>query len=252
MRHLDFSPYFVRFARALLETRMPRTTIGLVVRCAALACVLAGLFAQTARAQTEQQALVDRATLTVQEMLTPGEGKDARSLLRRAHGAMICPRVFKAAFLIGGGGGSCVMVGRVANGWTGPAFYGMGGGGIGFQAGLTDSEVIIIVLTEKGLRALLDSQFKFGASADLAIATLGAGVQGATSAGFNADIVSYSRSRGLFAGVSLEGSLISSRSDWNQIYYGRPLAAQQIVLENGGNNPAAAPLRETLARFSGE
>ncbi len=235
---------------------MFRNTLALAFRGTALACVLAGLIAPAASrralAQTEQQALVDRATLTVQEMLTPDDGKDARSLLRRAQGAMICPRVFKAAFLIGGGGGSCVMVGRVANGWSDPAFYGMGGGGIGFQAGLTDSEVIIIVLTEKGLRALLDSQFKFGAGADLAIATLGAGVQGATSAGFSADIVSYAKSRGLFAGISLEGSLISSRSDWNQIYYGRPLAAQQIVLGNEGNNPAAAPLRETMARFSGE
>jgi lipid-binding SYLF domain-containing protein len=109
---------------------------------------------------------------------------------------------------------------------------------------------MFIVLTDKGLQALLDSQFKFGADASIAVATIGAGVSGATTAALRADIVAFAQARGLFAGISLEGSLISSRSDWDQAYYGKPLAAQQIVNGGEGQNPGAEPLREMLARYS--
>jgi lipid-binding SYLF domain-containing protein len=219
-----------------------------------LACSLAFMLAAVpfaARAQTEQQTLVDRSTLAIQDMLSDPPESDARNLLKRSKGVMVCPRVFKAGFIFGGQGGSCVMVGRLATGWTGPAFYGMGAGSFGLQIGIQDSEIMFIILTEKGLHALLDSQFKIGADMGVAIATLGAGVSGSTTAAFNADIVAFARSRGLYAGVSLDGSMIGSRSEWNLAYYGKPLAAQQIVLQGEGSNPGAEPLREMLARFAG-
>ena len=205
-----------------------------------------------AQAQTEQQALVDRSTLAIQELLNDtSANSDARQLMRNARAVMICPRVFKAGFILGGQGGGCVMVGRLQTGWTDPAFYGFGSGSIGLQIGIQDAEVLMIVRTEKGVRALLDSQFKIGADAGISFVTLGAGVQGATTAAFRADIVAYSKSRGLYAGISLDGGLLGARTEWNQAYYGQPLAAQQIVLEGQGNNPGADPLRETLARYSG-
>jgi lipid-binding SYLF domain-containing protein len=215
-----------------------------------LALMLA-LLPLAARAQTEQQTLVDRSTLAVQDMLADPPESDARTLLRRSKGVMVCPRVFKAGFIFGGQGGGCIMVGRLATGWTGPAFYGMGAGSFGLQIGIQDSEILFIILTEKGLHALLDSQFKIGADLGVAIATIGAGVSGSTTAAFNADIVAFARSRGLYAGVSLDGSMIGARSEWNQAYYGKPLAAQQIVLQGEGSNPGAEPLREMLARFAG-
>ena len=205
-----------------------------------------------AQAQTEQQALVDRSTLAIQELLNDtSANSDARQLMRNARAVMICPRVFKAGFILGGQGGGCVMAGRLQTGWTDPAFYGFGSGSIGLQIGIQDAEVLMIVRTEKGVRALLDSQFKIGADAGISFVTLGAGVQGATTAAFRADIVAYSKSRGLYAGISLDGGLLGARTEWNQAYYGQPLAAQQLVLEGQGNNPGADPLRETLARYSG-
>lgn len=205
-----------------------------------------------AQAQTEQQALVDRSTLAIQELLNDtSSNSDARQLMRNARAVMICPRVFKAGFILGGQGGGCVMAGRLQTGWTDPAFYGFGSGSIGLQIGIQDAEVLMIVRTEKGVRALLDSQFKIGADAGISFVTLGAGVQGATTAAFRADIVAYAKSRGLYAGISLDGGLLGARTEWNQAYYGQPLAAQQIVLEGQGNNPGADPLRETLARYSG-
>ena len=184
-------------------------------------------------------------------MLGDKNASEARNLMRKSKGVLVCPRIFKAGFIVGGQGGGCVMAGRTANGWSSPAFYGLGSGSIGFQIGVQDAQIIFIVLTEKGLQALLDSQFKIGADASVAVATLGAGVSGSTTAALNADIVAFAATRGLFAGVSIDGSLISSRSDWNQEYYGKPMAAQQIVINGQGSNPGADPLREILSRYSG-
>ncbi len=216
-----------------------------------LIAAMLALLPLAARAQTEQQTLVDRATLAVQEMLGDDASSDARSLIRRARGALICPRVFKAGFFFGGQGGECVMVGRLQSGWTPPAFYGMGSGSFGLQIGIQDAEILFIVLTEKGLHALLDSQFKIGGDAGISVATVGAGVSGSTTAALRADVVAFARSRGLYIGISLDGSLISQNSAWNQAYYGHAMAAQQIVLQGDGANPGAEPLREMMGRFSG-
>jgi lipid-binding SYLF domain-containing protein len=217
---------------------------------AALLALMLPLAGCAGSSPTDQQTLVDRATLTVQEMLGTSGTTDARSLMRKAKGVLVCPQVFKAGFFLGGQGGGCVMSGRNEQGWSGPAFYGLGSGSFGLQFGVQDAQIIFIVLTEKGLQALLDSQFKIGADASVAVATIGVGISGSTTAALNADIVAYSSTRGLFAGISLDGTLISTRSDWNQAYYGQPTAAQQIVISHDGNNPGADPLREMLARFS--
>ncbi len=220
---------------------------------AALALIgLSACSSGTAEAGNPQQALVDRATLTLEDLLSPASGTDWRDALARAKGVMICPRIFKVGFLIGGSGGDCVMLARDGNGgWSAPAFFAMGSGSLGFQAGIQDSEFIMMILTRRGLDAVLDSQFKFGADAGLTFATLGATVEGATTAAMRADIVAYSHSRGLFAGVALNGSILSSDTGWDQAYYGQALAARQIVLEAQVNNPGANPLRAMLTRFGG-
>jgi hypothetical protein len=104
-------------------------------------------------------------------------------------------------------------------------------------------------MTEKGLNAVMDSQFKLGANASIALFTLGAGVQGSTTAAVGADIIAFASSRGLYGGVSIEGSIMSIRSDWNRAYYGQPYSARQIVVEMQGANPGADPLREILTRY---
>jgi lipid-binding SYLF domain-containing protein len=204
----------------------------------------------TAHAQSEQQELVDRATLAAQNMLNDRDGKDAQYVLRRARAVMICPQIFRAGFLLGGQGGSCVLVARDGAGsWSAPAFYGMGGGSIGFQAGVQDAEVMLLIMSDKGLSAVMDNQFKLGADATATFVDLGGGIEGATTAALRADIVGFTRARGLYAGVSISGSLLSSKSEWNQAYYGRPMAAQQIVISMEATNPAADPLRQVLIRY---
>ncbi|MBE9606637.1 lipid-binding SYLF domain-containing protein [Acetobacteraceae bacterium H6797] len=208
-----------------------------------------GAFAQAA----EEQSLVDRSTLTVNEMMGTGDQsitRDAQSLLQRARAVLICPRVFRAGLILGGEGGSCVLAARDGAGsWSSPAFYGMGSGSIGFQIGVQDAQVMVMIMNDKGLKAVLDSQFTIGADASIAVATLGAGVQGATTAAVGADIVTYARTRGLFAGISLSGSIIGSRSNSNQAYYGQSLSARQIVVDMAAHNPGSDPLRGALMRF---
>ena len=212
--------------------------------------LLSLLLPGAAHAQGEQQMLVDRATLAAQEMLNNRDGTDAQGVLRRARAVMICPQIFRAGFLLGGQGGSCVLTARDGAGsWSSPAFYGLGGGSIGFQAGVQDAQVMLFIMNDRGLKAVMDSQFKLGADASATFVDLGGGVEGATTAALRADIVGFTRARGLFAGISLGGTLMSSKSDWDQAYYGRLVGPQQIVIGMEASNPAADPLREVLGRF---
>ncbi len=199
-----------------------------------------------------EQTLVDRATLTVQDMMTQNVSQDPKTLLRRAKGAMICPRMFKAGFFFGGEGGSCVLLARSGNGtWSYPTFYDIGSGSFGFQFGIQDSQLLLLIMTNRGLAAVMDSQVRLGGNASVAVATVGMGIQGATTAAIGADIVAFAAARGLFGGVSLEGGVMSARVDENQAYYGQPLAPRQIVLQMQGINPGADPLREILTRYGG-
>lgn len=215
--------------------------------------LISGLpLARPARAQATQQALVDRATLAVQDIMTGPHGADGVNLLKQARAVMVCPRLFKAGFILGGSGGDCVLVARAGGGsWSDPAFFSMGSGSIGLQAGVQDSELVMIIRTERGLNALLNSHFKVGADASVAIATIGGGIQGATSSWLHADIVALSRNRGLFAGASLDGSILSSDPGWNQGYYGADYSTRQIIIDMKANNPGANPLRAMLSRFGG-
>jgi lipid-binding SYLF domain-containing protein len=135
---------------------------------AVLALLVAACSAST---QGEQQSLVDRATLTVQDMMTQTVSQDPQNLLRRAKAVMICPRIFKAGFFFGGEGGNCVLLARAGNGtWSYPAFYTIGSGSFGFQFGIEDNQLIMMILTQRGLNAVLDSQLKLGANAGIAVA----------------------------------------------------------------------------------
>lgn len=197
-----------------------------------------------------EQTLVDRAALSLQEMMTQTVSQDPKIMLRRAKAVMICPRVFKAGFFVGGEGGSCVMLARSANGtWSYPTFYDIGSGSFGFQFGVQDSQLVLMIMTNRGLDAVMDSQVRLGANVSVAVASIGAGVAGSTTAAVGADIIAFAEARGLFGGVSLEGGVMSARVDENQSYYGQPFAARQIVMQMQARNPGADPLREVLTRY---
>jgi lipid-binding SYLF domain-containing protein len=218
----------------------------------ALAALGLALAPRDARAQAEEQALVDRATLSLGEVFDIGDlSADARSLLGRARAVMVCPRVIRGGFVIAGQGGDCVLVARDGGGsWSSPAFYTMGGGSIGFQVGIQDAQVVMLIMNDKALDAVLDSQFRVGGDAGVALGTLGRGIAGSTTAAVGADIVTIARARGLFAGVSLDGNILSARSSAMRAYFGRDVSARQVVVGMEAHNPAADPLRAALMRLA--
>lgn len=210
------------------------------------------VFPLLARAQSAQQALVDRAALSVQDMFAVPNPSQPGDWLRHARAVMVCPRVFRIGFIFGVSGGECALLARDAAGsWSAPAFYEFRNGSFGLQAGIQDAETVMMIMSQRGLAAIMDSQFKFGADASITVVTLGAGAEADTTAALRADILASSQARGLFASIALNGSLLSSDTAWNRAYYGRDLAARQIVVQMQVNNPGADPLRALLTRFGG-
>jgi lipid-binding SYLF domain-containing protein len=216
---------------------------------AALAATsLAFLNPGSARAATEEQNLVDQARITLDHLRHDKEFGDAKQLLRHARAVLIVPNLVKGGFIFGGEGGNGVMMARTAGGaWTDPAFYTMASASFGLQIGIESAEVIMIIHSEKALHAVEQDEFKFGASAGLAIVTLGSSAQVASSTALDAaDVIVWSSSSGAYAGLTLEGSVIKPREEWNDAYYGKPIAARAILNMNEGHNAGAGALRHDL------
>jgi lipid-binding SYLF domain-containing protein len=205
-----------------------------------------------ARAQMEQQQIVDEAVGVVHSFYNPGNYTDnVRALVRRSRAIIIVPNLVKAGFIFGAQGGTGVLLVHRRNGtWSDPAFYNMGAASFGFQAGVEVSRVVLIIMNDRALNlALTNAQLKLGAEAGLAIATLGAGAEGSiTSAG--ADIYALSNSKGLFGGVALQGGAIGPNQAWNTAYYGRPTPTEAIVYGRARlRQRGAYELRRALGRL---
>ena len=200
-----------------------------------------------ARAQSDQQAVVDRARITIQDLSHDKAFGNARQLLHRARAVLIVPRLYKGGFIVGGEGGTGVMlVHGSGNTWSDPAFFAIGAASFGLQAGLEQSETVLFVMTQRGLDALLRDQFKFGAQAGIAVANLGSGVEGAIGGASPPDIVVWSSSIGVYAGISLDGSVLRAQPDDDRAYYGRPVTTRDILFGRGGVAPHAMALRRAL------
>ena len=216
---------------------------------AAAAAVGLGLLSAPARAASEQQNLVDEARITLDHLRNDQEFGNAKQLLHKARAVLIVPNLVKAGFFLGGEGGDGVMLARSAGGtWTDPAFYTMASASFGLQIGIQQAEVVMLVMSDRALKALEQDQFKFGAQASLAVVTLGSSAQAATSTALDsADIIVWASASGAYAGLTLEGSLVKPRDSYNEAYYGRPIAVREILNNNGGHNPGADNLRHTLS-----
>jgi len=216
------------------------------------ATMLAAGFAPAAALADSPQHLVDSSTLALESLMDTPETTQAEQLLHHAKAVVICPNIFRAGFFVGGEGGGCVMVARAASGsWSDPAFYTVGSGSFGLQIGVQNAQVMMLIMTNGGLNALLSSQVKLGADAGLTVATIGAGANASMSTAYNADILTLSKSQGLYGGVSVSGSVFGQDNNAEQAYYGAPLDSRQIVVEMQGHNPGANPLRQELIRFGG-
>jgi lipid-binding SYLF domain-containing protein len=214
-----------------------------------MALALAAMAGGTAaKAAPPQQELIEKAALTAESLVNDPSLPSLRATLKDAKGVLVVPSLIKGGFILGAEGGSGVLLARNAQGvWSDPAFYTLGAGSIGLQAGVQDSEVVLVIVTEKGLNAILDKPFKIGADGSIAVGPMGgAGIAAGTTAGLGADIYSFSRTRGIFAGLSLDGTAIVKRDSWNVAYYGKGATPRGILIERRFNNPGATRLRQAL------
>ncbi len=226
--------------------RLPRGS-----RLVAVALIVAGLtaLAMPARADDGMDArqLVERAKLSFEGMMVAPEMDGLRDLIRRAKGVFIAPQVLRGAFIFGVSGGSGVFFarGEQPGQWNGPAFYTIGEVSFGFQAGADASEVALLAMTERGVNALLSPSLKLGADASVAAGPVGVGVRAAT-ANISADVVSFSRSKGLYGGISVDGAVVAPRGGLNAAYYGKDVSTRDILIRGAVSNPQAAPLVELI------
>jgi len=161
----------------------------------------------------------------------------------KAKGIFIVPRMIRGGFLIGGSGGSGALLAknRQTGKWSYPAFYTMGSVSFGLQIGADSSELVLLVMTDKGMDAMLSKEFKLGG--DVALA---AGPVGATAKAQTADVLAYGKSKGAFLGISIDGSVIAPRYKWNNTYYAKEVGLVDILINQTVSNPQADNLLNAL------
>ncbi|QMU61519.1 MAG: hypothetical protein GKR92_07335 [Gammaproteobacteria bacterium] len=192
------------------------------------------------------EALVDAATTSVNTFTIDPDMKWFRDNMSNAKGVLVVPQLVKGGFIFGGSGGSGVLLVKGGgNIWSDPAFYTMGSGTVGFQIGVEVSEIILMVMTDRGVDALLTSSFKLGGDVSIAAGPIGAGAKAQT-----ADILAFSRTKGIYGGVNIEGAVLKIRNDWNHDYYGSETAPRKILIERKATNSHADNLRNAVANLA--
>lgn len=202
--------------------------------------------------KTQARHLVEKARMTLESFANAPEMGALRGLLKSAHGVFIAPQILRGAFVIGASGGSGIFFVRDKrkNDWAGPAFYTIGEVSFGFQIGGDASEVVLVAMTERGVNALLSSSVKLGGDVGIAVGPVGAGAE-ASTANLSADIISFSRSKGLYGGISLEGAVVAVRGSLNAAYYGQSASPSDILIARVVSSSHSILLRSELAKLAG-
>jgi len=214
---------------------------------ALLVLLSSAVFAQNNNRGKDLQDAVERvnkASKAMTEIMSIKDKSIPRDLLAKAKAVVVFPGAIKGAFIIGGQGGKGVAVRRIGRGWSAPAFLNMAGGSIGFQIGGSKTDYVLLIMNDKGLKNLLADKFEVGGEGSVAAGPVGRTAAASTNATFDAEILTYSRSKGLFAGVSLKGIVINSDRDLNKAIYDK--TPKEII----GDRPLAATAAPaTLRRF---
>jgi len=198
-----------------------------------------------ARAQNSQQVTIDGARKVLADLRHDKAFGNAAQLMRQAKAAFIVPKLIKGGFIVGGEGGNGVLMVQRRGGWSAPAFYVIGAASFGLQVGLEQSELIMLIMTQKGLDGVLRDNFKIGAQAGISVVTLGSGVEGAIGGVSLPDVVVWSSSSGLYGGLTVDGSVIRAQPNLDAEFYGRRVSTHDVLF-GGLDSPRAAPLRREL------
>src|SRR5262245_30501024 len=205
--------------------------------------------------QPKQSAEVDRAaeaTNVLNEIMNIPENSVPEELMARAHGIAVIPHVVKGAFGLGGQWGKGLMSQRHEDGsWSPPAYIEIGGGSFGLQIGVQASDIVLVFTDEDGLKGLLKGKLKLGADASVTAGPVGRKAEVGTDVLLRSAVFAYSRSKGLFAGIALDGSVVGIDDSANRKVYGKDVTGEQILLGKGvRTNATVDPFLNTLQKFS--
>ena len=222
-------------------------------RISVIACGLAMVATSVAaHGETDKAKLTERLTdaqaVVQQIMATPDKGIP-QSILAGASCVVVIPGYKKAAFVVGGQYGQGVATCRTPKGWSAPVFVQLAGGSFGFQIGGQSTDLVLIAMNQHGLQDMLRNKFKLGGDAAVAAGPVGRNAQAGTDWKLNAEFLSYSRSKGLFAGINLDGTVLSQNQEDTRTMYGSNLPFETVLKGNQATPPAARPFVRTVARY---
>jgi len=224
------------------------------IRLLASTLALLALFAAIPHAaddKTDDEKRVSDATIVFQEIMAAEDKAIPKAILGKAEGIAVFPGIKKVGLGIGVTRGRGILSVRGTGGWSAPAFLTITGGSFGLQIGGQSTDLVLVISNRKGLENLVRNQFKVGADASVAAGPVGRDAQAATDIQLRAQILSYSRARGVFAGVSVNGTTIRQDGDANERLYGRKLTTSQLVFDRLGGAPGpVGAWRAVLDKFA--
>lgn len=230
---------------------MKRLALPFAVLIVAVTAIVDPLVAQTSSADEVKR--VSDATIILEEIMGASDKAVPRSIMEKAEGIAVFPSMLKGGFVVGAqhGRGILSVRNKQTGEWSSPAFLSITGGSIGMQIGAQAIDLVLVVNGQRGLEQLVKNQFKIGADASVAAGPVGRDASASTDLQMRAAILSYSRSRGLFAGVTLNGSTIRQDRDANERFYGIGYRTGQIVFDGMAGSPdAAAAWKAALAKYA--
>jgi SH3 domain-containing YSC84-like protein 1 len=220
-----------------------RRLLVLGVQSVTASFLLAACSSRAPGSSDDPAALVSDADMTLNNFLRDPEMTWFRNNLPSARGVLIVPQFWRAGFIFGGAGGNGTLLVRDNPGdWSYPSFYTVSSGSVGLQGGAEVAEVILMIRSQRGANALLTNSFKLGADVSVALGPIGTGAQVQTS-----DILAFSRSKGLYGGINLDGSAVTVRDAWNSTYYGQQVQPADILVSRTVSNEQANSLRNRLS-----
>ncbi|MBN8481342.1 MAG: lipid-binding SYLF domain-containing protein [Xanthomonadales bacterium] len=221
---------------------------------AALVILLGAFACADVHAGEEQSKRAENAVRVLNEVMEAPDKAIPRDLLQNAHAIAVIPDVIKAGFVVGGRRGEGLIAVKSADGtWSNPSFVALTGGSVGFQAGVSSTDVVLVFRTQRGVDSIVHGKFTLGADASAAAGPVGRTAQASTDAQLKAEIFSYSRARGLFAGVALDGSVISIDNKSNQAVYGDGVTPRRIFEGGVSNVPIqVVDFRDRLEEYTAQ
>jgi lipid-binding SYLF domain-containing protein len=222
---------------------------GLIVFLVIVSFTLGTAIASDEKDRRKAEDIVTRAGKTFKNFASDPDMEWFRNNLGKAKAIMIVPTLGKGGLIFGGYGGSGALLAHDEKkwAWTYPAFYTMGAVTFGLQIGGAADQVILVIMTKKGLDAMLSTEFKLGADVSVAAGPVGKGVAGQT-----ADVLAFARSKGVFGGLTVEGAVIKIRNKWNDAYYGESVRPSDILISRKVSNSQADSLRRSVRKTAGK